>query len=168
MPDFARRSWLIAAAVSATALSGCGFELRRAPELRFATIALSGFPPRSPLAEELKRSIDASTTTHVVEATTQAQVILEALGDVREKSVVASTSAGQVRDFQLRTRFNYRLRNNAGEELLPPTEIAQTRDLSYSESVALAKQQEESFLYKSMQADIAAQVMRQLAALRHF
>lgn len=161
----ARRSLL---GLLALGLAGCGFELRRAPELHFSSIALTGFRPRSPLADELRTSIDASTTTRVVEAPAQAQVVLEALGDVREKSVVASTTAGQVRDFQLRARFNFRLRNNADKELIPPTEIEQRRDLSYSETVALAKQQEEAFLYRAMQSDIVAQVMRQLAALKSF
>lgn len=160
-----RRSLL--GALPAVVLAGCGFELRQAPKLRFSTIALTGFASRSPLAEELRRNIEASTTTHVV-ATTQAQVILDALGEAREKSVVASTAAGQVRDFQLRLRFNFKLRNGSDTELIPPTEIQQTRDLSYSESVALAKEQEEGFLYKSMQSDIVAQVMRRLASLQTF
>ena len=162
------RRRLLLGVAPAVLLAGCGFQLRQAPQLRFSTIALAGFGTRSPLAEELRRNIEASTTTHVVEASTQAQVVLEALGDVREKSVVASTSAGQVRDFQLRLRFNFRLRNNSDRELIPPTEIQQTRDLSYSESVALAKEQEEAFLYKSMQSDIVAQVMRRLASIQTF
>ena len=60
-----RRRFLLGAAL---ALAGCGFELKRPPALSFNTIQLSGFAPRSPLAAELKRSIDASSTTHVVEA----------------------------------------------------------------------------------------------------
>ena len=47
-------------------LAGCGFELRRPPELRFSTIQLTGFKPRSPLADELRMNIDASATTRVV------------------------------------------------------------------------------------------------------
>ena len=36
------------------ALAGCGFELKRAAELHFDSIALTGFEPRSPLAQELR------------------------------------------------------------------------------------------------------------------
>jgi LPS-assembly lipoprotein len=160
----ARRRLL--AALAATALAGCGFELRRAPQLHFRTIALSGFPPRSPLAEELRRQIDATPTTQVVEATTQAQVVLEALSDARERGVVASTAAGQVREVQLRTRLLFRLRSAAGRELIPATELVLSRDISYSESLALAKEQEEALLFRTMQADIVAQVMRRLAAVQ--
>ena len=156
-----RRSLLLAAA----SLAGCGFELRRAPELHFRTVQLIGFKPGSPLAEELRRNIAASTTTRVVEAASQAQVILEALTDAREKSVVASTAAGQVREVQLRTRLNFRLRTPSGRELISPTELLLSRDMSYNESAALAKEQEEAFLYRAMQSDIVAQVMRRLAAV---
>ena len=157
-----RRCLLCAAAL----LAGCGFELRRAPELRFRTVQLAGFSPGSPLADELKRGIAASTTTRVVDSAAQAQVILEALADAREKSVVASTAAGQVREVQLRTRLSFRLRTAAGKELIAPTEIVLSRDMSYAESAALAKEYEEALLFRAMQSDIVAQVLRRLAAVQ--
>ncbi|MBS0443520.1 MAG: hypothetical protein JSR38_16315 [Proteobacteria bacterium] len=158
-----RRSAL--AALGGIALAGCGFELRRAPELRFSSLALAGFKPKSTLADELRRQIGTSTTTIVVDSPAQAQVVLEALTDAREKSVVASTAFGQVRELQLRSRFGFRLRTPQGRELIPATEILLSRDMSYSESAALAKEQEEEALYRSMQNDIAAQVLRRLASV---
>jgi LPS-assembly lipoprotein len=158
-----RRHLLLAAA--ALPLGGCGFELRRAPELRFRSVLLKGFAPRSTIAAALRSQINASATTLVVEAAAQAQVVFEALLDAREKSVVASTAAGQVRELQLRTRLGFRLATVAGRELIGPTELLLSRDMSYSESAALAKEQEEALLYRSMEADIVAQVMRRLAAV---
>ena len=160
-----RRRALVAAAAAAM-LAGCGFELRRSPQLAFRTIALSGFSPYSPLAEELRMHLDASATTKVVEALSQAEVVLQALADARERSVVASTAAGQVRELQLRTRLQFHLRTAAGRELIPATEIVLSRDMSFSESLALAKEQEEALLYRAMQTDIVTQVMRRLAAVR--
>jgi len=118
----------------------------------------------SPLAEELKQSIATSETTRVVEVAQQAQVVLQALADARERSVVASTATGQVREITLRTRFHFRLHTPAGKELIAPTEIMLSRDMSYNESAALAKEQEEALLFRGMQSDIVAQVMRRLAA----
>ena len=159
-----RRAILLAGA----AVSACGFELRRAPELNFRTVQLIGFKPHSPLADELRQSLATSATTTVVESAAQAQVQLEALADARDKSVVASTATGQVREIQVRARLTFRLRTPAGKELIAPTEIALSRDMSYSESVALAKEQEEALLYRAMQSDIVAQVMRRLAAVPAF
>ncbi len=159
-----RRAWLAGAA--AAALAGCGFELKRAPEMRFRTIQLTGFAPRSPLAAELRRDIDASTTTRVVETAKDAEVVLHAITDAREKSVVAQTAANQIREFELRSRFGFELRTVAGKELIPPSEIVLKRSLTYTESAALAKEQEEAFLYRSMQGDIASQVLRRLAFVK--
>ena len=159
-----RRHLMIAAA--ALPLAGCGFELRRAAELRFRTITLEGFSRQSPLLEELRQQINASKTTLVVDAASQAQVVLDAISDVRERGVVASTATGQVRELQLRTRFVFKLRSASGRELIPPVELLRSRDMSYSENAALAKEQEEALLYRIMQSDIVAQVMRRLAAVQ--
>ena len=159
-----RRTFLVAT----TALAGCGFELRRAPELRFRTIQLIGFKPRSPLHDELRTNNTASTTTLVVDGPAQAQVVLESLDDVRERVVVASSAVGQVTELQLRERFTFRLKSVAGRELIPKTELLQNRDMSYTESAALGKEQEEAFLYRAMQSDIVSQVMRRLASIQTF
>ena len=90
---------LLGAAVS---LAGCGFELKRPPELNFKTIQLAGFAPRSQLAIELKQNIESGPTTRVVEALKDAQVVLQSLGESREKVVVAQTAASQIREFELR------------------------------------------------------------------
>ena len=153
---------------AAAALTGCGFELRRAPQLQFHTIQLVGFQPHSPLADELRASLNASTTTQVVESRAQAQVVLESVNDKREKVVVSSNSVGQVTEFQLRERFSFRLQSVMGRELIPQTELLLTRELSYTESAALGKEQEEAFLYRNMQSDIVSQVMRRLASIQTF
>ncbi|MEO8080829.1 MAG: LPS assembly lipoprotein LptE [Caldimonas sp.] len=164
-----RRALLLDSAVvvaASSALAGCGFALKHAPELRFKTIQLTGFTPRSPLAAELRMNIDSSLTTRVVESAKDAEVVLHALTDAREKSVVAQTAANQIREFELRSRFRFELRTVGGKELIPPTEIVLKRSLTYTESAALAKEQEEAFLYRAMQIDIASQVLRRLASVR--
>jgi LPS-assembly lipoprotein len=158
-----RRRTLLGAAF---ALAGCGFELKRPPELSFRTIQLTGFAPRSQLVTELKQNIEAGPTTRVVDAAKDAQVVLQALGESREKVVVAQTSANQIREFELRYRFGFRLRSGSGRDLIPESEILLKRSLTYTESAALAKEQEESFLYRAMQSDIVSQVLRRLASVR--
>ena len=102
----------------------------------------------------------------MVDSPAQAEVVLQVQTDRRERSVVASTAAGQVRELQLRLRFEYRLRTPSGRELSPLTELLLSRDMSYSETVALAKAQEEAEIYSAMQADVAQQVLGQLAQLQ--
>jgi LPS-assembly lipoprotein len=150
-------------ALAAATLAGCGFELRRPPALSFHSIALTGFAPRSALADELRR--DLALSVRVLDAPAQAEVVLQALSDVREKGVVATTSAAEVREFQLRLKLRFRAHTPAGRELIAPVELALTRDLSYTESSALAKELEEAELFREMQSDIVAQVLRRLASV---
>jgi LPS-assembly lipoprotein len=70
-----------------------------------------------------------------------------------------------VRDLTLRTRLSFRLRTPAGRVLIRDTELLLSRDMSYNETDALAKEQEETMLYRGMQSDIVDQVMRRLAAV---
>lgn len=156
-----RRQLLTLAAASC---GGCGFELRRAPTLPFRSLALVGFAPASSVADALRLQLAASHV-QVMEAPGRADAVLEALTDAREKSVVASTSAGQVREVQLRVRLRFRLATPAGRLLLAADELLLTRDMSYSETAALAKALEESGLYRAMEDDIVAQVLRRLAAV---
>ena len=86
--------------------------------------------------------------------------------DRREKVVVGLNATGQVREFQLRTRFRFKLRTPQGKELIPETEMLQQRDISFTESAALAKEAEETLLYRDMQTDIVQQLMRRLAAVK--
>jgi len=157
-------SWL-AAALAAAALGGCGFQLRGRTELPFARIALEGFAPHSPLAEEIRRTLAQSA--EVVASPAQAQVVLRALSDSRGRSVVASTTAGQVRELQLSVRLEFTLSTPSGRELIPATELVGSRDMSYSETQALGKEYEEAQLMRAMQSDIVGQLMRRLAHAKH-
>jgi LPS-assembly lipoprotein len=151
-------------AVPLLALAGCGFELRRAAELHFDSIALSGFEPRSPLARELRAALERSIS--VKEAPAQAQVVLQALQEQRVRRVVAFTASGQVRDIQLRKIFRYRAQTPAERELIPAARIELVREMTFIESAALGKQQEEQDLFREMRSDIVQQVLLRLSSIR--
>jgi LPS-assembly lipoprotein len=154
-----------AALLALTALAGCGFQLRREPDLSFKTLALTGFEADSLLAAGLRRQIKR-TPVQIVDDPNRAQVVLEVLNEHRDRTVVASTSVGQVREWQLRLNFDYLIRTAAGELLVPKVELRLTRDMNYTESAALAKEQEAANLYNAMQSDAIAQVMRRLAVVK--
>ena len=156
-----RRALLAAAA--ALALAGCGFELRQPAEVPYRRIALKGFANRSPMLEAIRRELPASV--QLVEPAGQPEVQVVALEDALHRSVVASTSVGQVREFRLRVRLRFHFATPAGEPLGSVTELEQVRDLSYSETAALGKEAEEAMLLREMRADIARQVVQRLAAL---
>ncbi len=154
-----RRSWL--AAAMGAAVAGCGFTLRGAVTVPFRSIALVGFAPQSPLERALRAQLAPSVD--VAAQPGRAEVVLQALHDARERAVVASTATGQVRELQLRSRLRWRMSTPGGRELITPTEVVMTRDMSWNESAALAKEKEAEVLYAAMDEDIASQVMQRLS-----
>lgn len=169
---------LLLASGGAALLAGCGFQLRQAPDFAFDSIVINAVAS-SPLAAELRRSLAANGKVEVVSPTPTpavtpatpaavrgGQVVFELPQELREKVVVGLNASGQVREFQLRLRIRFRVRTPQGRELIPETELLQQRDISFNEAAVLAKEAEESLLYRDMQADLVQQLMRRLAALR--
>lgn len=154
-----RRSLLLA-----LPLAGCGFTPRGAPSFAFERLALVGFAPRSPMREALVRQLSRLPLRLTERA--QAQVVFELERELHDKSAVASTAAGQVREWQLLLELEYRLTTPSDELLLPRTELRLTRDLSTTEAQALAKEQEEALLRRAMEQEAVGLLMRRLAAVR--
>lgn len=150
-------------------LTACGFRLRGVPEFAFKSLYLVA-PLASPLARELQRTLEGATDALRVlrepAPLPQAEAIFDLLMEQRERAVVGLTASGQVREMQLRLRVRFKLRAQDGQEWVPETELLQTRDISYSETIALAKEAEEGLLYRNMQTDLVQQLLRRLAAVR--
>lgn len=160
-----RRVFAISAsALAAIGLAGCGFELRKAPIFAFKTLAVPG---NSAFVNYLRRSIAAAGTVALIPPVrvNEAEAILDILGEDRERAVLSTNAAGEVRELQLRLRLRYRLRTPAGKEL-QMAEISQQRDITYNETNALAKEGEAELLFRDMQNDVAQQLLRRLAAVK--
>lgn len=172
---FSKRHWLQAVSrlalggIAAASLTACGFKLRGAGSYKFAFDTIfSGFTPSSSLGQDFK-SFALSWGLKVVDdaaLASTAQVVLRVLQEQREKVVVGSGVAGQVREFQLRVRFRFSLFTTQGKAILEEVEILQQREFSYVESAALAKEAEEQLLYRDMQQDVVQHLLRRLAAIK--
>ncbi len=152
----------------ALALAGCGFQLRGAPELAFHSLYVNA-SEFSPTGNELKRnlaSLGALTLIDDPKQVSSADAILDILSEAREKTVVGINTSGQVTEFQLRSRLQFRLRTPQGKELIGPTELLLHRDISFNESAVLAKEAEEGLMFRDMQSDIVQQLIRRLAAVK--
>ncbi len=155
------------ALLAALPLAGCGFRLRGAAALAFKSL-FSEFAATSTLGREFNQSLAGAGVTVLTAPADRprAEVVLDVLTDAREKSVASLSASGQVREFQLRVRLKFRLRTQAGRDLIDATEIVATRDISFNETTVLAKEAEELLLFKDMQSDVVQQLLRRLAAVR--
>ena len=156
---------LLVAAVTA-GLAGCGFHLRGAMDFAFDTVAVTP-ETGGAVAPELIRTLGDRIRPVVPKQDQEPpQVIVDILSEGREKSVVGTNSSGQVREFQLRLRVKFRMRTPQGRTLIEETEIAQQRDISFSEVAVLSKEAEEGLLFRDMQSDIVQQLLRRMAAVK--
>lgn len=163
-----RRMWLTAGL--ALGLSACGFRLRGNVVLPFQTLRMTGSTD-TPVARELRSALIAQgvrvdTPREPVLADNEIpQVVLNVSQDQRQRVVVGQTSAGQIRELELRTYFEFALSNAAGRTVISSTPLTLIRSLNFSETAVLAKDAEEAQLFNDMQNDMVAQVMRRLSSV---
>ncbi|MBA2412507.1 MAG: hypothetical protein H0V63_06740 [Burkholderiaceae bacterium] len=165
--QFARRSAI--ARIGALALSGgligCGFQLRGSQTLPIERLYLA-LPVNSPVGAEIARVVRSSTNATVVSSRKEAQAIIELLGEQREREVLSINAQGRAREYQLRLRTTFRVVNPDGLELIVPTSLVARRDIAFNESELLAKESEESLLYRDMQSDLVRQIVNRLQGIK--
>jgi LPS-assembly lipoprotein len=120
----------------------------------------------SGIALDLKRNIQAGTRARVVDDPKQADAVLQFTEETRAKEILSLTSAGRVREFQLRYRVGFRVHDGKGADFVPANVIQLTRDVTFNDAEVLAKEQEEQLLFRDMQADMVQQILRRLAAAK--
>ena len=158
---------------TAGGLAGCGFRLRGSGvTLAFQSLEMRGSGSLV-VVQQLQDQLRASGVQIVEpqpaaqsQVPTQADVILTILHDQRERVVVGTAVAGQVRELELRHTVRFHVRTPTGKELIDEVTIQQVRELSYSETQALAKEAEEELLFRDMRSGVVRQIMTRLAALR--
>jgi LPS-assembly lipoprotein len=151
-------SWLFCIA-AALLLSSCGFQLRGQAALPFETIHIIGSPL---VVVQLTRAVRAGTTTQVVANEKEADATLQILAEARDRAILSLSASGRVRELQIRYRLSYRVYDKEKKDLIAPSDILLRRDLTYSDTDVLGKEQEEALLYRDMQTDAVQQVVRRL------
>jgi LPS-assembly lipoprotein len=163
-----RRFALALALAPLMMLSACGFYLRGSgpqANLPFKTVYV-GFPESSSFGKELRRYIVGTGGTVVVDNPKAAEAIIDVLSESRQKVILSLNSQGRVREYTLNYRLAFRVTDNKGAQLLPPTDLIATRTLTFNESQVLAKEAEEAALYRDMQSDLVQQLLRRIAAIK--
>jgi LPS-assembly lipoprotein len=156
---------VIATLVVAMTLSACGFQLRGQAAIPFQTVRVeaSGF---SAFANDLERAIRAGSKARIVDSRDEAEAVVQIVGESQEKHILSLSSGGKVREFELLYRIAYRLTNRAGVDLALPGEIVLRRDMTYDDTLVLAKESEELLLFRDMKTDAVQQMLRRLSLVK--
>ena len=155
---------LVAAAVLALLLAGCGFHLRGDVTYSFTTVYINS-PPNMPFAADMKRALTGGGT-ELVNAATAAEVILDIPSVVDDKQVLSLSGGGRAREYLLTKRVTFALHDSSGKDWLPAGEIVVRRSFTFNESEVLAREAEEAKLLKEMQADAVQQIVRRLQSAK--
>ena len=162
-PSASRRRLLFAGA-AALGLSGCGFHLRGQLDLPFQR-AYFAASRNDRFMNRIARQLEVNGVV-LTERLTESQVHIRILGTRRERDILSLTSAGKAREYTLRTSLSFSVERPDGTTVRPAERISVRREITYSDTQVLAKDQEEALLYRDMEDDIAKQLVRRLAAVK--
>ncbi len=155
------------ALICAAALSGCGFHLRgsESAKLPYQTLHIA-LPDTAEINVGLQRQIRSIGTTQLIDSPKDAEAIFVQLNESRAKSILSVNAQGRVREFRLILNYRFHVVNAAGKELVRPNEIGLYRDVRYDDSTVLAKNIEETLLWRDMTNDLVNQIVRRLATIK--
>ncbi|HZI84144.1 MAG TPA: LPS assembly lipoprotein LptE [Casimicrobiaceae bacterium] len=156
---------LVSALFLSGALVACGFHLRGEAHYAFDTLYVNS-PASQPLTVELRRSLEGVGSAKLVGSPDQAQAILDIASVENNKQILSLSSGGKVAEYLLTTRVLFRVRDAAGNDWLPTSELLVRRTYTYSDTEALAKEAQEQRLWHEMQDDAVAQMVRRLQAAK--
>lgn len=148
--------------LSLLGLGACGFQLRGDASLPFSSLYIEG---GQDIVVDLQRAIRPSATK-VTPSAQEAEAVLQILDESREKRILGLNSAGRVNEFRLLYRVSFKVSGKTGSELVSPQQIELRRDITFNDSQTLAKESEESLLYRDMQNDAVQQIIRRMNAAR--
>ena len=139
--------------------------MRRATQLPFSTL-YTNLAPNGSIGLALRRELSHSEGTELVTDPKKAEARLTILQEVPEREVVAYSSEGRAREYELRLRLRFRVEDAKGNDLIPESEITLRREISNADNQLTARADEEAMLFRDMSNDMAHQLLWRLAAIR--
>jgi LPS-assembly lipoprotein len=166
-----RAATVVLVSVALATLTACGFQLRGAAAYPFTSVHV-----QAPVTAALGGAA-APVVPDVIEGLTNSGIqvktkIEDADFSIRflqvtfDKRVLSLSGSGRAREFELEYRIRYEFVDSRQRLWGEPGEITIRRDVSYSESQALAKEVEEKQLIRDMQIDGSIQILRRLQAVK--
>ena len=115
---------------------------------------------------DIKRRIQASSKTAVLDSQKDAQAILVIKNAGLKRKILSVSGTGRVREFQLRYSILFQVNDQQGKEIVPDTKIEVSRVLPYSDEAILSAGSEENMLLREMKKDAILKLMDRLGKVK--
>ena len=147
-----------------SALSACGWRLRGKVDLPYKNILISGN-----LTQELRDDLEMVLRVNaiqIVKNVKDAELVLEIISEQNARQVLSYNGAGQITAYRIISRIAFRAFDQNGIELIPESDIYQTRDIDFNQSDVQSFDFLVADYVKNMRIDIVAQLMRRLESIK--
>ncbi|WP_293763516.1 LPS assembly lipoprotein LptE [uncultured Aquitalea sp.] len=162
-----RLASLLLLAASALLLSACGFHLKglggQVRPLPFSSVYLE--TGNAQIAGALHDELARNPQLTIAGSPQQAEAVVAVVDEGQSKDVGTINSGGKVNEYQLTYRAVVRV-TMGGAELGPDLQVVVRRNMNYSDSDVLGKEQEEASLWADARRDAAEQIARRLSYLK--
>lgn len=156
-----RARFLVPALVAALAV-GCGFAPRGALKVPegFGAIAVTAADPYSPLADDLRRSLQRAGANTTASAGGAARLAITA--EAWETRPISVDAFVAVREVETRYRVTFDLVDAAGAKRLDQQTVELTRDYVYEAAEAFGNPGEQEIVQQELRRDMQAAILRRV------
>lgn len=151
--------------LAGASFASCGFRLqgRMALPPTLAAVHIEAKDAQSDFVQDLRKALLASGV-RLTERESEATAVVQILRDEATERVLSVSARNVPREYEL--TYAVRFAVQSGErELLPPQDVAASRDFSFDERRVVAKEREQEILRQALARDLVGIVMRRLASL---
>jgi len=146
-------------------LGGCGFHLQGRQPLppTFQYTYIDAKDEQTDFVQDLRKALIASNV-NVVRTKGSSGATISVHADELAERILSVSARNIPTEYELTYKVEFSV-TSGGNELIDHEEISATRDFSFDETELLAKEREQEILREALARDLAAQVMRRLAAV---
>jgi len=146
-------------------LGGCGFHLQGREPLpaRFASTFIETDDVQSDFIQGLRKSL-VTAGAKLSPTSEGATAVIHVLGDTLTERVLSVSSHNIPNEYELTYKVRFAV-SQGDKEVLAAQEVSATREFSYDETQALAKQREREILQDALARDLVALVVRRISTL---
>jgi len=145
-------------------LSSCGFRLKGATPLPFATL-YTNISPDSEFGAGLRRAIlAASPGLRLVDAPADAEARLVQLSHRQSLRDISIDARGRVEEYELNLEFRFQVTDAQGRFLLEPITLRAMRELPHDPDAVQARQSEIAAVFRNMQRSLIDRIVRRMTA----